>query len=180
MTSAAVAAITQKVGIRAGSVVSPLHPVLRIAEEWSIVDNLSNGRVGISFAPGWQPNDFVLQPEAFKQRKELMFEQIEQVRRLWRGESLPFVNGIGETVETKILPRPVQKELPVWVTIAGNPESFVAAAKAGANVLTHLLGQSVKEVGGQGRALSPHLARGGASGQGHRHDDGAHLRRRLR
>jgi natural product biosynthesis luciferase-like monooxygenase protein len=120
--------------------------VLRIAEEWSIVDNLSNGRVGISFAPGWQPNDFVLQPDAFKKRKELMFEQIEQVRRLWRGESLPFVNGIGETVETKVLPRPVQKELPVWVTIAGNPESFVAAAKAGANVLTHLLGQSVKEV----------------------------------
>jgi natural product biosynthesis luciferase-like monooxygenase protein len=146
VTSAAVAAITEKISIRAGSVVSPLHPVLRIAEEWSIVDNLSNGRVGISFAPGWQPNDFVLQPDAFKKRKELMFEQIEQVRRLWRGESLPFVNGIGETVETKILPRPVQKELPVWVTIAGNPESFVAAAKAGANVLTHLLGQSVKEV----------------------------------
>jgi natural product biosynthesis luciferase-like monooxygenase protein len=146
VTSAAVAAITEKVAIRAGSVVSPLHPVLRIAEEWSIVDNLSSGRVGISFAPGWQPNDFVLQPDAFKNRKELMFEQIEQVRRLWRGESLPFVNGTGQTVETRILPRPVQKELPVWVTIAGNPESFVAAAKAGANVLTHLLGQSVKEV----------------------------------
>jgi natural product biosynthesis luciferase-like monooxygenase protein len=146
VTSAAVAAITEKISIRAGSVVSPLHSVLRIAEEWSIVDNLSNGRAGISFAPGWQPNDFVLQPDAFKKRKDLMFEQIEQVRRLWRGESLPFVNGTGQTIETKILPRPVQKELPVWVTIAGNPESFVAAAKAGANVLTHLLGQSVKEV----------------------------------
>jgi natural product biosynthesis luciferase-like monooxygenase protein len=146
VTSAAVAAITEKISIRAGSVVSPLHSVLRIAEEWSIVDNLSNGRAGISFAPGWQPNDFVLQPDAFKKRKDLMFEQIDQVRRLWRGESLPFVNGTGETVQTKILPRPVQKELPVWVTIAGNPDSFVAAAKAGANVLTHLLGQSVKEV----------------------------------
>ncbi len=102
---------------------------------------------GISFAPGWQPNDFVLRPEAFQKRKDLMFEQIEMVRRLWRGEALPFVNPTGETIDVRILPRPVQKELPVWVTIAGNPESFVAAARAGANVLTHLLGQSVKEVG---------------------------------
>src|SRR6185436_14747125 len=30
---------------------------------------------------------------------------------------------------------------------AGNPDSFVGAARAGANVLTHLLGQTVKEVG---------------------------------
>jgi natural product biosynthesis luciferase-like monooxygenase protein len=147
VTSAAVAATTKRIGIRAGSVVSPLHSVLRIAEEWSIVDNLSNGRVAISFAPGWQPNDFVLQPENFRNRKDLMFEQIEQVRKLWRGEALPFGNGTGDQIEVRVLPRPVQKELPVWVTIAGNPESFVAAAKAGANVLTHLLGQTVKEVG---------------------------------
>jgi natural product biosynthesis luciferase-like monooxygenase protein len=146
VTSAAVAAITKNVAIRAGSVVSPLHSALRIAEEWSIVDNLSNGRAGISFAPGWQPNDFVLQPDAFARRKDLMFEQIDMVRRLWRGESLPFVNGTGDTVQVRVLPRPIQKELPVWVTIAGNPESFVAAAKAGAHVLTHLLGQSVKDV----------------------------------
>jgi natural product biosynthesis luciferase-like monooxygenase protein len=147
VTSAAVAAITRNIAVRAGSVVSPLHSSLRIAEEWSIVDNLSNGRVGISFAPGWQPNDFVLRPETFARRKDVMFEQIEEVRRLWRGEAVTATNGIGKTVEVKVLPRPVQKELPVWVTIAGNPESFVAAAKAGAHVLTHLLGQTVGEVG---------------------------------
>ncbi len=147
VTSAAVAAVTRRVGIRAGSVVSPLHPALRIAEDWSIVDNLSDGRVGISFAPGWQPNDFVLRPDAFAQRKELMFEQIEQVRRLWRGEALPHVDGTGKTVDVRILPRPIQRELPVWLTIAGNPESFVAAGRIGAHVLTHLLGQTVKETG---------------------------------
>ena len=146
VTSAAVAAITKNIAIRAGSVVSPLHSALRIAEEWSVVDNLSNGRAAISFAPGWQPNDFVLQPDAFRRRKDLMFEQIEMVRQLWRGQSLPFVNGTGDTVQVRILPRPIQKELPVWVTIAGNPESFVAAARAGAHVLTHLLGQTVKDV----------------------------------
>ncbi len=133
----------------------------------------------ISFAPGWQPNDFVLRPEAFQKRKDLMFEQIEPVRRLWRGEALPFVNGTGETVDVRILPRPVQKELPVWVTIAGNPESFVAAARAGANVLTHLLGQTREGSWREGRALPPDVARGRASRERHRHDDGALVRRRF-
>jgi natural product biosynthesis luciferase-like monooxygenase protein len=146
LTSAALATITERVSLRAGSCVSPLHHPLRVAEEWSVVDNLSKGRVAISFAAGWQPNDFVLRPESFARRKDLMFEQIETVRRLWRGEALPFPGPTGKDVTVRTLPRPIQKELPVWVTAAGNPETFEAAARAGANVLTHLLGQTVEEV----------------------------------
>ena len=78
VTGAAVAAITERVGIRAGSVVMPLHHPIRVAEAWSIVDNLSNGRVGISIASGWQPNDFVLMPENFADAKEVMFDGIER------------------------------------------------------------------------------------------------------
>ena len=84
--SAALAAITHNIDIRAGSCVLPLHDPIRVAEEWSVVDNLSNGRVGLSFASGWQPNDFVLAPQNFADRKDLMFRQIETVRQLWRGE----------------------------------------------------------------------------------------------
>jgi acyl-CoA synthetase (AMP-forming)/AMP-acid ligase II len=51
--SAAIAATTKNIGIRAGSCVLPLHHPVRVAEEWSVVDNLSGGRVGISFAAGW-------------------------------------------------------------------------------------------------------------------------------
>jgi acyl carrier protein len=44
------------------------------------------------------------------------------------------------------LPRPVQKELPSWITVAGNPETYRMAGEAGCNVLTHLLGQSLDEL----------------------------------
>src|ERR1044072_8239679 len=47
--SAALAMITERVQIRAGSVALPLHHPVRVAEEWSVVDNLSNGRAAISF-----------------------------------------------------------------------------------------------------------------------------------
>ncbi|MFT6829925.1 MAG: natural product biosynthesis luciferase-like monooxygenase protein [Planctomycetota bacterium] len=148
VTSAAIAAVTDRIGIRAGSCVSPLHHPIRIAEEWSVVDNISDGRVGISFASGWQPDDFVLRPEAFGDNKEQMFRDIETVRRLWRGEAITF-DGPKGPVEHTTLPRPVQEELPVWVTSAGNPDTYRRAGTSGGNVLTHLLGQSVEELEGK-------------------------------
>lgn len=144
LTSAALAAITERLRIRAGSVVLPLHSPIRVAEEWAFVDNLSRGRVGISFASGWHENDFVLAPDNYAERKEIMIREIETVRRLWRGESVRARGGTGRDVEVSIRPRPVQKELPVWLTAAGNPETFRVAGEIGAGLLTHLLGQTVK------------------------------------
>jgi natural product biosynthesis luciferase-like monooxygenase protein len=145
VASAAIASITNRVAIRAGSVVSPLHHPARIAEEWSVVDNLSGGRVGISFASGWQPNDFVLRPDAFADRKERFMDGIAEVRGLWRGETRTYPGPAGD-VEIRTLPRPVQGELPTWVTAAGNPDTFRDAGSAGYNLLTHLLGQRVDEL----------------------------------
>ncbi|MDB9547850.1 MupA/Atu3671 family FMN-dependent luciferase-like monooxygenase [Dolichospermum circinale] len=146
VSSAAIATITKDIHIRAGSCVSPLHNTIRLAEDWSLVDNLSHGRVGISFAAGWQPNDFALYPDRFANRKEIMFEQIEEVQALWRGESLELTNGKGERCFVQTLPRPIQPTLPIWITAAGNPETFREAGAKGFNILTHLLGQSLEEL----------------------------------
>ncbi|HEX6037404.1 non-ribosomal peptide synthetase [Longimicrobium sp.] len=146
VTGAAVAAVTRNVKIRAGSVVLPLQDTLRVAEEWSVVDNLSGGRVEVSFASGWHANDFVLKPDAFETRKEVMFSGMDEVRALWRGEKVRRVNGKGVAIEVGTLPRPVQPELPVWITAAGSPDTFRRAGRSGAHLLTHLLGQSLQDL----------------------------------
>lgn len=146
VTSAALATITKHIEIRAGSCVAPLHHPIRIAEEWAMVDNFSHGRVGMAFAAGWQPNDFVIIPDNHADAKNKMFEHLETVQKLWRGETLEFPGPKGDMVKVRTLPRPVQKKLPVWITTAGNPETFKQAGEVGANVLTHLLGQSVEDV----------------------------------
>lgn len=146
VTGAAVAAVTKNLSIRAGSCVLPLHHPVRVAEEWAIIDNLSNGRVALAFASGWMPEDFVLRPEnAPPKNKASLVRDIETVRKLWRGDKVDFDFG-GGTVAVVTQPRPVQKELPVWLTTAGNPETYREAARLGANVLTHLLGQSIEEL----------------------------------
>jgi phthiocerol/phenolphthiocerol synthesis type-I polyketide synthase D len=143
---AAIARETKQIGLRAGSVVIPLHNPIRVAEEWAMVDNLSGGRVGLSFASGWHPNDFALAPENYANRNEIMYQQIEVVRKLWRGEPLQVKGGDGKLVEIHAYPTPIQPELPIWVTAAGNPKTFAGAGEIGANLLTHMYNQSVEEL----------------------------------
>jgi natural product biosynthesis luciferase-like monooxygenase protein/amino acid adenylation domain-containing protein/FkbM family methyltransferase len=144
--SAALARETQQIQLRAGSVVLPLHHPLRVAEEWSIVDNLSQGRVAIAFASGWHENDFVFSPDAYGQHRELMFQNIKLVQRLWQGELVKFTNGVGKNVDFKIFPQPMQPELPIWITIVNNPQTFIRAGEIGAGVLTNLMGQKIEDL----------------------------------
>lgn len=165
VTSAALATITQNVALRAGSCVVPLHSPIRIAEEWAVVDNLSGGRVGMSIAAGWAPPDFAIKPENFANAKQVMFESAEILRRLWRGETVDFPGPNG-TVAVRTLPRPLQAELPLWVTTAGNIETFIQAGTMGANLLTHLLGQTVEEVAEKVQAYRQAWREAGHAGHG--------------
>ncbi len=146
IAAAALATITRNVKLRAGSVVLPLHDPLEVAEQWAMVDNLSGGRVELSFASGWHANDFVLAPERYAERKHHMVREIDTVRRLWRGESVRRRDGADDEIEVRIRPLPVQRELPVWLTAIGNPDSFRTAAQLGANLLTCLLSQDIPEL----------------------------------
>jgi natural product biosynthesis luciferase-like monooxygenase protein len=141
--SAALAARTERIQLRGGSVVLPLHNTLRVAEEWAQVDNLSGGRVGIALGSGWHPDDFVLAPERFAARRDFLFSELDCLRILWAGGSVQLPNGIGEMTSVRIYPKPLQDRLPVWLT-ATSPETFVAAGQCGANILTGLIDQDIE------------------------------------
>jgi natural product biosynthesis luciferase-like monooxygenase protein len=141
--SAALAMLTTRLQLRSGSLISPLHDAIRIAEEWALVDQLSGGRVAISFGSGWNVNDFVFYPERYEARRQIMYEQIDTVRALWRGEPMRRPNTYGKDVDISLYPKPVQPELPVWITSSGNAETFRAAGACEANVLTHMITQDI-------------------------------------
>ncbi|WP_438711356.1 MupA/Atu3671 family FMN-dependent luciferase-like monooxygenase [Aquimarina muelleri] len=146
IAAAAVAATTKNITIRSGSVVLPLHDPVRVAEEWSMVDNLSNGRVELSIASGWHPNDFVLAPQDYENRHQIMKDKITTLKNIWKGDSLIRKNGIGQDFEFQIHPKPVQKDLKIWITAARSIETFKYAGTIGANILTHLLGQNIEDL----------------------------------
>lgn len=135
VTAAAIAAITQRLQIRAGSVVMPLHHPLEVAEAWSMIDHFCNGRAGIAIASGWHVNDFVLAPERYAGRREIMLDSIDLVQRLWRGEAVPFPNGQGVATPVSILPRPLRPDIPVWMTTSSE-EGCEVAGRRGFGLLT--------------------------------------------
>ncbi|WP_189226532.1 non-ribosomal peptide synthetase/type I polyketide synthase [Saccharothrix coeruleofusca] len=144
--AAALAAQTSRVRLHAGSVVLPLHHPLRVAEEWSVVDNLSGGRAGLCVASGWHAQDFVLAPENYGRHREELYTRLDTVRRLWSGEAITATAGNGEVVQVRSHPRPVQQQPPMYVAVVGNPESYRKAAAANVGVVTNLMSQTVEEL----------------------------------
>ncbi|WP_078607333.1 hybrid non-ribosomal peptide synthetase/type I polyketide synthase [Streptomyces flavidovirens] len=146
--AAALASRTSRVRLHAGSVVLPLHHPVRVAEEWSVVDNISGGRVGVCFASGWHAKDFALAPENFGRHREVMYERLETVRTLWSGQPLTMAAGDGDPVEIRLHPRPVQDMPPLYVAVVGNPDSYRRAAAEDLGVVTNLMSQSVEQLAG--------------------------------
>ncbi|MEM8570018.1 MAG: LLM class flavin-dependent oxidoreductase [Pseudomonadota bacterium] len=141
----ALSMITENVQLRSGSVVLPLHHPVRVAEEWSVIDNLSGGRAGIAIASGWTMEEFVLSREPYGFRRSLLWQNYEQVTRLLAGETVEFEDADGNLIEAHTLPRPLQPRIPFWVACQST-ETFIEAGRRGINVLCSLLGETLEEV----------------------------------
>ncbi|RAJ76870.1 MULTISPECIES: MupA/Atu3671 family FMN-dependent luciferase-like monooxygenase [unclassified Streptomyces] len=144
--AAALAARTRSVRLHAGSVVLPLHHPVRVAEEWSMVDNLSGGRAGLCVASGWHSGDFVLAPGTYDDRREVMYERLATVRRLWAGAPHTAVGGDGERVDVTLHPAPVQARPPLAVAVLSAPGSWERAAREDVGVVTNLMQQDVDDL----------------------------------
>jgi natural product biosynthesis luciferase-like monooxygenase protein len=145
--ASALAVRTEKLRIRSGSVVLPLHHPVEVVEAWSMVDNLSNGRVDLGFASGWDANDFIISPATYATLRQVWHDRIPVVQQLWRGEKLGFQNGRGELSEVRVYPAPIQKEVNVWLTATKSDDSFISAGRKGYNVLTMLQGIDLDQLG---------------------------------
>jgi iturin family lipopeptide synthetase A len=145
LLACALAGSTKNLQLRGGSVVLPLHHPIRVAEEWSVADNLSHGRVAISVATGWHPNDFVFAPEAFEKRRDICLRNLEIIQRLWRGETVDMPTPGGENLPVKLHPLPRQRELPIWLTCI-HKDSYADAGRRGLSVLGYLMNQTVDEL----------------------------------
>lgn len=142
---AALAARTSRIGLRAGSVVLPLHDPVLVAEEWGVLDAVSEGRMGLSLASGWHADDFILRPDNYDDRKRVLESHLDLVRRLWRGEAIECLGPGGRRTETRAYPTP-ESSIPLWLTSAGNAATWERAGQLGLNVLTAMLEQTVDDI----------------------------------
>jgi natural product biosynthesis luciferase-like monooxygenase protein len=146
LLAAAAAVTTKRVRIRPGVVILPLHDILRVREDWAVIDNLSGGRIDLGFAAGWDADSFCYNPKSYRDRGRLTLDGIKQLQLLWTQETVSRVNGNGETVTLTPFPRPIQQTPSVWLAVAKQPSLFEEAGRRGLNILTALLFQPLETI----------------------------------
>lgn len=138
----ALAATTSRVRIHAGSVVLPLHNPIRVLEDWSMLDGLSGGRVGVSVAAGWHPLDFLIAPGTYADRRQVAATMLKDLRVAWRDGLVRGIDPDGVEQQVRVRPDRVQPQLPIWLTTSGRPQTWVDAGEAGVSVLGSTIGQT--------------------------------------
>lgn len=122
---------------------------VRVFQQFSTVDLLSEGRAEIMVGRGSFVESFPLfgydlkdYDELFAEKLELLLKVRESQRVSWSGNHRASIN------DRAVYPRPVQDLLPVWVAVGGTPQS---AYRAGALGLPMALGI----IGGQPERFKP-------------------------
>lgn len=132
--SSALAMMTKDIDLRAANILPSLHEPIEIAKEWSVIDNLSNGRIGLSFI-----SDFdYFNPELkdYKNKKDILFNNIKKIKTLWNQGGMDNKNMGFQLNRT-------QENLPIWLSCSADPEMFYEAGVLGINILTHLMLQDI-------------------------------------
>ena len=146
---AAAAARTKRIRLTSAvSVLSSDDPV-RVFQEFSTLDLLSNGRAEVmagrgSFIESFPLFGYDLQDydSLFTEKLELLLELRANERVTWSGRHRAPLK------DQLVLPRPVQSPLPVWVAVGGTPQSVVRAATLG-------LPMALAIIGGQPERFKP-------------------------
>jgi len=134
--AAAVARETRRVRIGTAVVVAPFAHPLRIAEEWAMVDILSEGRLDFGLGRGYQPAEFRGLAISMEKTRERFDESLELIRRAWTDERCTFEGDFYQVRDLSVLPNPVQKPHPPLWTAAVSPDTYTLAAKRGLKILT--------------------------------------------
>jgi alkanesulfonate monooxygenase SsuD/methylene tetrahydromethanopterin reductase-like flavin-dependent oxidoreductase (luciferase family) len=126
----AMAAVTSRIRFLLGAVILPLHDPLELAEQIAVVDNISNGRLGVIFGAGYVPYEFAMFRKSLKDRARLMDEGLEIILRALRGERFEY--GEGEAARPIFVrPLPVQQPEDIVLVGGGVPAAAKRAARFG-------------------------------------------------
>lgn len=131
-----VAAKTQRVKIAAATVLLPCNQPLRAAEEWALLDLLSNGRAIFSAGRGYDEREYRAFEIPFDESRTRFDEELEIVVKAWTEENWTF-HGRHHTIPDPltVYPRPVQKpHMPVYVACFSEP-TMQTAARMGFNII---------------------------------------------
>jgi alkanesulfonate monooxygenase SsuD/methylene tetrahydromethanopterin reductase-like flavin-dependent oxidoreductase (luciferase family) len=120
-TLAAVAAVTERIGIVSSVVILPAHDEVLIAKQAATIDVLSGGRLRLGIGIGGREEDCRIVRRPVRARSARMATQALRMRRIWRGD--PPVSGA-----QPVGPKPVQPDGPALLAAVHTRAAIERAA----------------------------------------------------
>lgn len=140
---AAAAPLTKRIRLTSAVTVLSSDDPVRVFEEFSTLDGLSNGRAEIMAGRGSFIESFPLFGYDLKDYNELFEEKLQLLMKIrdteivtWNGKHRASIS------EKGVYPRPVQNPLPIWIASGGTPESAVRAGVLGLPLCLAIIGGS--------------------------------------
>jgi probable F420-dependent oxidoreductase len=137
---AAIAAVTERVRIGTGIVLTPLRPPALLAKTCATLDQISNGRLSLGVGPGWQREEYAACGLEWSARWHLLDDGLRACAALWT--QAPPVSFESTTVSfgpTWCLPQPLQHApitgIPLLYGMAATPAHVARIAELGAGWL---------------------------------------------
>ncbi len=138
---AAAAARTKRIILTSAvTVLSAADPV-RVFQNFATLDLISRGRAEMVVGRGSFTESFPLFGLNINDYDALFAEKLDLLLKIrdndivtWSGKFRPALKA------QEIYPRPLQKELPVWVGVGGTPESFYRAGMLGLPLMVAIIG----------------------------------------
>ncbi len=127
---AAIAEATTRIRLTSTVTVLSTSDPVKVFEDFTAVDLISNGRAEITAGRGAYTESFPLFGHDLSDYDELFEEKLELLLALnasesvsWQGKHRPALHDIA------VYPRPVQPQLPVWIAVGGTPASVARAGR---------------------------------------------------
>lgn len=138
---AAAAMITKNIKLASAVTVLSSDDPVRVFQQFSEVDLLSNGRAEIFAGRGSFIESFPLFGYDLQDYDELFTEKLDLLLKLNQSEKITWKGKHRASIDNRgVYPRPYQPKLPVWLAAGGTPASAVRAATLGLPLMLAIIG----------------------------------------
>jgi probable LLM family oxidoreductase len=138
---AAAAAQTKNIKLTSSVVVLGSEDPVRVYQQFSTIDLISQGRAEIMIGRGSFIESFPLFGQDLNDYDDIFTEKMDLLMKIqeneivhWKGKHRPSIDGRG------VYPRPYQDKLPMWIAVGGTPQSAYRAGYLGIPMAIAIIG----------------------------------------
>jgi probable F420-dependent oxidoreductase len=135
---AAVGAVTTRISLTTGVIVSPLRPAVLLAKTAATLDALVGGRLELGVGVGWQPEEYEAVGADFTRRGRLLTDGIRACRALWGPDPVSFRSETVAFDELWCVPKPANPDgIPVLFSGSLHDRNLRRILELGNGWITH-------------------------------------------